>query len=109
MSKNHQYALDRPEIDAMFERLKAELAKQPLPTEHGKPRLAHASEFMLMHKDGDTGTYGFKHCDSRNYVFLLPHGDGTFELYVPLSKEPFMRGTFDAYPPFNPDKEGAKP
>jgi hypothetical protein len=55
----------------------------------GRKRQHRASEFMLMHVEAD-GTQAFKHSSTRNYLFLLPSG----ALYVPVTREAFMRGTF---------------
>jgi hypothetical protein len=57
--------------------------------EQGRKRQHRAHEFMLMHVNAD-GTQAFKHSGSRNYIFLLPSGS----LYVPVTQEAFMRGTF---------------
>lgn len=81
----------KQQLKAAFERLSVALAKQPLDTSDGKKRQAEASEFMLMHRNGNL--LGFKHGDSRNYVFLRDDG----ELIVPKTAEPFMRGTFDVF------------
>ena len=77
-------------------------------TEIGEPRRnVEASEFMLMHvKYGDDWNdndvvlnVGFKHRDTRNYVFVLPGRYGRKHiLYVPATSEPFMRGYFDTFP-----------
>ena len=64
-------------------------------------RYADVEEFMLMHADEtDQGTVvGFKHCNTRNYVFLLhdklsPRGCIHWRLHAPCNSEPFMRGDF---------------
>jgi hypothetical protein len=51
-------------------------------------RPAVVSDFMLMHVDGNGGA-GFKHCQTRNYVFIS-YG----KLIVPKTDEAFMRGQF---------------
>lgn len=80
------------QVQALFDKLTEALKMKSLPTSKGTLRQAKASEFMLMHTDAQ-GRTGFKHSDTRNYLFLMP--DGT--LYVPQTKEPFMRGEFDLF------------
>jgi hypothetical protein len=87
----------RAQADFYFEKLAEKLAVTALPTESGEERIAKADEFMLMQID-ELGWVQFKHCDTRNYVML--HKDN-FELYVPRTEEPFMRGTFDVFPPLS--------
>lgn len=70
-------------------RLQLALDATPLADENGKRTFRNNGEFMLMQVD-KAGTLGFKHRQSRNYVFL--HADGRFE--VPASEHYFMRGTF---------------
>ena len=85
--------MDQNKINSHFERLQAALVITPLPTSiPGKTRSAHASEFMLMQEDAQ-GSVGFKHHDSRNYVFLLKDNS----LYVPKKKDAFLRGEFDVF------------
>lgn|GEM_PF-4730780 len=88
--------MTKTDRDSLFTELDSHLQKQKLPTSYGLHRLAHADEFMLMHISED-GTIGFKHICSRNYVFLVPkyRHEGCYELSVPISNEPFMRGQFD--------------
>jgi len=83
------------EINYHFSGLVDRLAVTPLPTEKGGTRQAKANEFMLMHV-GENGWIGFKHRDTRNYIFLSPNHK---QLYVPQTKEPFMLGHFDVFPP----------
>lgn len=91
-------------INRYFERLQAVLVITPLPTSTpGKKRSAHASEFMFMQEDAN-GAVGFKHCNSRNYVFLLKNN----QLFVPQKKDAFLRGTFDIDGEFIPPPPRAK-
>jgi hypothetical protein len=107
----HNTSFTQDEIKEYFSKLTAALADFPLPTEHGKPRIVASQEFMLMHRSAD-GAIGFKHRDTRNYIFLLPREHATkigkifpmtcgavngYFLYVPVSPEPFMRGYFDTF------------
>lgn len=46
-------------------------------------------DFMLMQVRRD-GTLAFKHCDSRNYVYVTPEG----KLIIPETNEPFQLGDF---------------
>ena len=76
------------EKNKCFERLDWFLSQVMVQTEHGDPREASADEFMLMHTEGNLG---FKHINTRNYVFILPNN----RLYVPVTNNAFMRGFFD--------------
>jgi hypothetical protein len=83
--------------NAAFERLEVALAKVQLSDDSGQKRTASADEFMLM----PGSRYGaewwaFKHCDSRNYLFV--HRTRRL-LKVPATPEAFMRGTFEKFPP----------
>ena len=80
------------EQEQAFDLLSKALAEQLLPTKHGAHRQASADEFMLMQLRG--GFWGFKHGDTRNYLFVNGH---TGALRVPMTMTPFMRGYFDAY------------
>ena len=113
MSDTTKHSFTRAEIDARFAELARHLATTPLPTERGGTRTASADEFMLMHEtaydvarffrakaDDQWGwVVGFKHRDSRNYVFLIDlSGDGERPfLHIPAQADPFMRGTFDTF------------
>jgi hypothetical protein len=89
------WSMTMKERNELFETLESLLQEQKLPTSYGLPRLTHADEFMLMHVSDD-GSVGFKHIASRNYVFLCPHvTHEKYDLYVPISNDPFMRGQFD--------------
>jgi hypothetical protein len=89
------WSMTAQERNSLFEALDTLLQEQKLPTSYGLSRLAHADEFMLM-QVSDDGSVGFKHIASRNYVFLVPHSTHEkYDLYVPISNEPFMRGQFD--------------
>jgi hypothetical protein len=92
------YLMTKEERHSLFQCLEAELQLQKLPTSYGLPRLAHSDEFMIMHTT-EEGVIGFKHIGTRNYVFLLPSESQNrkYELYVPVSRELFMRGQFDEY------------
>lgn len=93
-----RYGFERPEINRMFEILDAKLKVTPLPTRATcaiSTRTASADEFMLMHQDTESNSWGFKHRQTRNYVFLLPVGHELYELYVPQLGDAFMRGYFD--------------
>jgi hypothetical protein len=94
--KEIRYVFEPPEVNRAFSLLEAQLAKTILPTEAGTFRQVCADEFMLMHQDTEIGAYAFKHRDTRNYVFLLPLGHGSYELYVPRTHKPFMQGFFDS-------------
>jgi len=89
------YGFERPEVIHMLEILDCKLKVTPLPTRAGTARTASADEFMLMHHDTESNSWGFKHRQTRNYVFLLPVGHELYELYVPQLGELFMRGFFD--------------
>ena len=78
-----------PAFDTAFAGLKTALAKTQLPTAAGGTVQSTVNDWMLMHVTED-GTVGFKHHDTRNYVFLRP--DGT--LVVPRTNQAFMRGEF---------------
>lgn len=97
---------EREQIDRDFGTLQALLEVTPLATEKGPTRIASAREFMWMHEKrvkGEGRLVGFKHKDSRNYVFVLwpvmPDGklDDAAELEVPKGIEAFRRGTFDSF------------
>lgn len=79
-------------IQAAFQRLIPLLASTPLKNEDGTTRIAELSEFMFMQIDQE-GNIGFKHCDSRNYIFLLKNNT----LHVPETSQAFQRGTFDVF------------
>lgn len=58
-----------------------------------------AKEFMLMHSEvvhnaecGPQTVYGFKHSNTRNYLFVAMRGRPA--AFVPITPEPFMRGQF---------------
>lgn len=87
-----------------FARLNAALAGVQLPQEGGGTRECDASEFMLMHVDSD-GSIGFKHIDTRNYIYLSADG----KLTAPRTDKAFQRGTFgfaprDAFGPKDSEK-----
>jgi hypothetical protein len=90
------HLMTKEERNTLFECLETELQLQKLPTSYGLPRIAHADEFMIMHTT-EEGIIGFKHICTRNYVFLIPSESQNreYDLYVPVSKEYFMRGQFD--------------
>lgn len=90
--------IDRKTVDAWFRILAERLKTHPLPTEAGGTRTAEADEFMLMHEQPspDGRIVGFKHRDTRNYVFLIACR-GEVTLYVPVTDQPFRRGFFDLF------------
>lgn len=94
---NEPKSFTREEINTQFEALDKLLKANP-PEAQG----AQADEFMLMHRTDDPhghGTVvGFKHSDTRNYLFVLhPTGtDKTPSLHVPKTEKMFMRGEFKA-------------
>lgn len=55
----------------------------------GTKRPASISDFMLMQRDRQ-GITGFKHSNTRNYVYLYQSGF----LWVPKTDRMFMRGEF---------------
>ena len=81
------------EIEYHFAGLKYKLATQKLPCSDGTTRYADADEFMLMHIS-EEGMIGFKHHDTRNYVFLSKDHQ---RLIVPQTSEAFMRGHFEIF------------
>lgn len=83
-------ATERQNADSWFEKLVPLLASTPLPCENGSLRTASPDEFMFM---GVTAWGGaFKHCDTRNYLYVQPNG----KLLVPQRPEmAFHRGFFD--------------
>lgn len=89
----------KEELDHWFGKLASLLEHTPLKREGEiELRRATADEFMLMHRTEGAGygecVVGFKHRDTRNYLFILHTGLGDCELYVPQKDEPFMRGRF---------------
>ncbi len=79
----------KKQIKNSFDRLEEALQNILLDRYEDKPSKGSSYEFMMMQIDKD-GTVGFKHNESRNYVFLLPDGN----LYIPKLDEPFNRGFF---------------
>lgn len=63
------HTISRSKVDADFRRLAKLLKANPLPTVDGH-RLAGPDEFMWMYMD-EAGRVGFKHCDTRRYVFVV--------------------------------------
>ena len=101
-----KHSFTRAEVDARFAELAALLATQALPTFKQGPRYATADEFMPMHEKslpGEGRVTGFKHSDTRNYVFVMraeTHAapvTAEYRLHVPRTGEPFKRGTFDTF------------
>lgn len=99
--------LTRAQVDAAFCLLAPLLATTPLPVQaHPCPtpdyRTAEVGEFMLMnarHVPGSGLVYGFKHSDSRNYIFMLvPAWNEPPRLHVARTAEPFQRGGFEVFP-----------
>lgn len=89
---NDKYKFTKAEIEAKFMLLKDALMETDL----------EFTDFMLMHETTE-GTIGFKHYDSRNYVFLIPNGNGGYKLYIPTEAKPSMKGEFGTG--LNMDKE----
>lgn len=83
--------MSNDELTAYFNALELALTGVTLKTSSGTFRKASASEFMYMGQNQDC--LAFKHCGSRNYIYLHYTGD----LYVSQSAEPFHRGVFDLY------------
>jgi len=79
--------MTREQINRDFERFDKLLKVTPLLANRGV-RFAGANEFMHMGIQPN-GTIGFKHVDTRNYVFM-----GGRRLHVPLTGRPFERGEF---------------
>lgn len=82
------------ECRSLFELLGIALKPIKLDRGPGKPATeGKPDEFMLM-QIGDKGEAQFKHCDSRNYVYLFQGGT----LVIPKTESPFNRGTFEQFP-----------
>jgi hypothetical protein len=85
----------------LFNELDAALRREPLPTSAGGRRYADPGEFMLMRIEGGGGSLlelrqaSFKHCFTRNYIYLKRHGS-SWRLSVPKTDVPFFRGFFDS-------------
>lgn len=77
------------EIDMYFGLLEKALKSRLLRSMQGGFRVVAADEFMLMQRSGNV--IGFKHCNSRNYVFL---NVATAQLDVPVTSQAFQRGHF---------------
>lgn len=91
---------EREKVDKDFEVLDLLLSKTELDTEKQGKRKAQAGEFMWMHEKIDAWhgrVVGFKHRDTRNYIFVLfPTGrDRTPVLEIPKTGIPFRLGYFD--------------
>ena len=88
------------DADRFYPILAQTLREQKLPCENGPARFASADEFMIMHRNESGREIGFKHADTRNYLYLRLRFDrhsGT-EVWVmewPVGAEPFHRGWFD--------------
>ena len=78
-----------PEWDETWGRLQDAINNNRLPAEGGGTTKTTLDEWMLMYINDD-GTAAFKHCDTRNYIYIRPDG----ELIVPKTASPWMRGTF---------------
>lgn len=87
--------MDQQSVNQWFQRLER-LLEQKLPCEDGSERLVPVDEFMLMHVADNQA--GFKHGNTRNYVFVTVDETGKATLEVPKKTDPFMQGYFDAYP-----------
>ena len=86
--------LERARINHQFERLDKALLSRRLKKEDGSERYAKACEFMMMMASPDSAYIPFKHRDSRNYLYLTK-SDEDREIFIPVTSEPFKRGTFD--------------
>ena len=86
--------------DAKYRPILAErLKERKLASEHGPARFASADEFGIQHVNG-LEEVGFKHRDSRNYVYLRKRfdkevGHDVFILDVPFTTLAFHLGFFD--------------
>lgn len=89
LQKMMQRAAQLARDPATWARFARALAATPLSDAGSGKRIADVNEFMLMHVTKE-GSIGFKHRGSRNYVFLFESGT----LYVPVTEQPFMHGTF---------------
>lgn len=99
--------LTRAQVDGAFALLAPLLAETPLPVQDyqtAEPdyRTSEVGEFMFMsarHVPGSGLVYGFKHSDTRNYIFVLvPAWNAPPRLHVPRTAEPFQRGGFEVFP-----------
>jgi hypothetical protein len=96
-------AQNQQQVDQDFEALEVLLTATQLDTEGQGKRFASPAEFMWMSEKHDhrSRSVGFKHRDTRNYVFVIfPQEEVGNKpiLYVPKEFQPFMRGFFDAFP-----------
>jgi hypothetical protein len=82
-------------VNDYFARLEKVLKFRMLPTQDGGKRMAEAEEFMFMQVNSD-GSLGFKHRDTRNYVYLKRDHEGDDYLKIPTGG-PFHGGTFDVF------------
>lgn len=64
-----QFQFTREEVEQAFKQLEGALRFSPLPNGQGGSRYVAANEFMLMHRN--VIAYGFKHRNTRNYVYLV--------------------------------------
>jgi len=86
------------DVKKYFPILEGLLKDRKLPCEHGPARIVSVDEFMLMSVSEPLGTAGFKHRDTRNYVYVRRvnrQGVDTWTLDVPNSGEAFNLGWFD--------------
>ena len=86
--------MDQQIIDYWFAVLNKALADRPLKSDpflrgNNALRFATCDEFMLMSQTAER--VAFKHCDTRNYVFLRKDNH---KLEVPETSDPFMLGKF---------------
>lgn len=87
------------DVKKYFPILEELLATRKLPCEHGPARIVSVDEFMLMGVSAPLGTAGFKHRDTRNYVYVRRVNRGgadTWTLDVPNTGEAFNLGWFDS-------------
>jgi len=83
-----------------FPILSMRLTERKLACEHGPARFAGADEFMCMHRNESRTEVGFKHRNTRNYIFLRLRWDkdllqDVWVLDVPFTTIPFNLGFFD--------------
>jgi len=93
-------AAQQKDVEKYFPILEGLLKDRKLPCEHGPARVVGVDEFMLMSVTDYIESAGFKHRDSRNYVYVRQRFDKTlcqdvWVLDVPNTGEAFNQGWFD--------------
>lgn len=89
-----RYDLSQTEVNNYFRILEKLLKLRQLPNDKGEKRYVSADEFMLMHEDNNGVRVGFKHHDTRNYVYIHRDFEGDYFLQVPTTPDAFHRGYF---------------